>query len=872
MKRPIFLFFGHLVLSSVTLAAESPRITYGRDLVAKVAREAGVTHEVTVTLSSSAGPDAEGFELITDDRDQAQVVAASEAGCLYGLIELADRIRDARAFPKNLRVKEDPALKIRGVCLFLMKRGTYDYPISPNEFPWFFDREWMTRTLDELAANRFNTLFFWNGHPFPYLVPLPDYPEAKPLPDAELARNLEQFDWLTREADRRAIRIVLMFYNIHLPEGFAKQHNLPAHLSAPEPTSAAYTRYAIAQFASRYPHVGLMTCLGEALQERQDEWLRDVIIAGLRDSGKTPPLVVRKHCITPEILQRAGVGEYSNLWTEMKWNEEVVCSPHPDPNHRRWIGLGSHHIANVHELSDLQPFRTGSPSFAREAIRNARALGIEGLHLYAPWSWKWPIAPDRVDPPLLQLDRDWMWFATWGRYAWNPDRDVNEDFHWMARLVDRFGNEGAAHRILRAYDAAGYVMPAIQRATMVADWNIWFASSGATLGQIRTAPLDVFTLNVNWMTVSRYLDALRAGREIRELTPLDRAEDFLAIARVAREEATLGCDAATRSKDEAGRLARDYEAMALVARFYASKMSAAIDAERYLWTGDDTLRAGALAKLDDSLEVHRELTALAEEAYVAVSNKGVGYPYALPPDFHWRDILPRFEQEAREVHALLAPEAERREVAVAIVRHDEADKTPLLAARMQAVLGPAHVLVLHAANSAFFVPPNFPALRLLVLDGTMKSDLTKLRRDALADFVARGGKIAFWQIDAPRFIDATLLPAPLTFSDDDSDEGVVASDPHPVTRAFAGQTIARTMAFSDAVKAPPPSWRVLVRSPAGAHVLVHEQDSYAVLQVRDGLSLEPLGARALADGLLYWASLGPRPEPFRNPQPGTTGG
>ena len=46
---------------------------------------------------------------------------------------------------------------------------------------------------------------------------MPEYPDATDLKPEELARNHQQFHWFTDECAKRNIRVLLHFYQIHLP-------------------------------------------------------------------------------------------------------------------------------------------------------------------------------------------------------------------------------------------------------------------------------------------------------------------------------------------------------------------------------------------------------------------------------------------------------------------------------------------------------------------------------------------------------------------------------------------------------------------------------------------------------------------------------
>ena len=119
---------------------------------------------------------SEAFRLLRRG-NQWLVIGSDASGVLYGCLELSSRIRSAKALPEQIDFVDQPALRIRATNLFWMKTGgNYDWAVVPENFPWFFNRELMTRYLDLLAENRFNTIVFWNGHPFPYFLPLERVP------------------------------------------------------------------------------------------------------------------------------------------------------------------------------------------------------------------------------------------------------------------------------------------------------------------------------------------------------------------------------------------------------------------------------------------------------------------------------------------------------------------------------------------------------------------------------------------------------------------------------------------------------------------------------------------------------------------------
>ena len=198
---------------------------------------------------------------------------------------------------------------LRGTCIGVQKpyylpgRHVYEYPYTPESFPWFYDKQHWIKYLDMMVENRYNSLYLWNGHPFASLVRLKDYPYAVEVDDATFKKNEEMFEFLTEEADKRGIWVIQMFYNIIVSKPFAEKHNIKTQdRNRPIlPVIADYTRKSIAAFVEKYPNVGLLVTLGEAMEgvgQDDVDWFTKTIIPGVQDGlkalGQTqePPFVL----------------------------------------------------------------------------------------------------------------------------------------------------------------------------------------------------------------------------------------------------------------------------------------------------------------------------------------------------------------------------------------------------------------------------------------------------------------------------------------------------------------------------------------------------------------------------------------------------
>jgi hypothetical protein len=584
-----------------------------------------------------------------------RITGADPSGLLYGALELEHRF----PLPADFDFSDHPVMTLRGTCIGMQKTeityegAIYDYPYTPENFPFFYDRALWIRYLDFLAENRYNTLYLWNGHPFTSLLKLPKYPEAQELPTATLDRNIEMFRWLATEADRRGIWLIQGFYNIHLSHAFARAHGTPFHLAAPTQLASEYTRYAIAEFIKAYPNVGLMMTLGEALAPRNGaEWLTKTIIPGVLDSGRKPPIIVRAHATDIDAAIHQALPLYPNIFTMHKWNGESLTWTDIRGGvlelHEKLVALGSQHIANVHLLSNLEPFRWGSPEYVQETVHNMVRHGIRGLHLYPLRYWEWPVSADNTKPLLLQMDRDWIWFETWARYAWNPERDrTAEREYWIGRFAEKYGTRQAGAALLDAYQFAGVCAPRLLPRIGITEGNRQAFTLGMLMPQLIN-PVRYSALELLWTgdgppgeRLDEWVRKEAAHEPHVGETPIQTAHEVVASA--AKAVAAAESAKPTRDLEEYQRVVNDMRAIHAMMRYYELKTEAAAAVLQY-----DFKRAEPLLRA--SVEEFRRLVSLTDKTYreaCSVHSNSRRIPFLGAPGryTHWRDTLPEYEKE-----------------------------------------------------------------------------------------------------------------------------------------------------------------------------------------------------------------------------------
>jgi hypothetical protein len=678
----------------------SPRIQFGAEKLAEALKI--VKTDVSIRSPGTARTGRSVFVNVTPNREPAvresfsvqalasgdlRIISGDDSGILYACLELADRTRASGSLPLG-DFADQPALTLRGTCIGMQKtfilpeRKVYEYPYTPELFPWFYDKELWREYLDFLLENRMNTLYLWNGHPFASLVKLKDYPYAVEVPDDVFAQNVEMFHWLTSECDKRGIWLVQMFYSLLVSKPFAEHHGIETQLATPTPEALDYSRKSIAEFVKQYPNVGLLVCLGEALQgiEHQTFFLTNTVLGGVKDGmaaaglKEQPPVVVRAHATDPYVVMPAAVQVYSNIYTMAKYNGESLTTWEPrgewQNRHRTMSQLTSNHVANVHILANLEPFRYNAPRFIQKSVQASRdRLGATGLHLYPLFYWDWPVSPDITEPRLKQWERDWMWFEAWARYAWNPDiPEATDRAYWIARLTDFYGNAEAAAKILDAGNDAGECAPRLLRRFGITEGNRQTFSLGMTLDQLVNAP-KYKPYDELWKSQAppgERLDEFARKQWNKEPhegeTPVSIVRESLQFSERALAAMDAAAPLVTKNRAEFERFRNDIRAIRALTEHYAGKVEAALHVLRYQYSEDLADMQKAIAPMKASFTAFERLTALTANTYEAANSMQtsqrripfVGGAHGVRTNYHWAQLVPLYRQELQEFEAHVA--------------------------------------------------------------------------------------------------------------------------------------------------------------------------------------------------------------------------
>jgi hypothetical protein len=670
------------------MADDQPaREDWGRGYIRRALAELGHDPDGVTVETEAADVDGlprgsvaeQGFRLVAGE-GRVSVTAPREVGRLYGLVEAVDRARHDPEFSvagDQVEVTDAPRMRYRGYAVpfqgqtaYYPDHKPYDWPVTPDAFPWFYDREFLTRLLDRLVAHKANTLYIWSGHPFASLVDVTDeYPAAPEVDSDQLAENIEQYRWLVSEAEKRGIRVIQHFYNIHMSDPLARERGWDILSGEPHPEIAEYTRACLSEFAQTYPSAGLMPTMGERLEdEYQAEWLTDVILPGFLDGlaadrEEYPPMVVRAH--STDLAEYFGEAKaaYPNISTIWKHNSENYVSTTPSPDNDDLARRFGSHIVNLHLASNFEPFTWGSPRFIRETIEDMLSAGAAGVHVYPLRYWDFPNSA-HVTPFGDQLHEQFLWWSAWSRYAWNPDRDPDrEQRYWTQALARQYSLPTAdASGLLAAVEETAEVLPRLTGQFTVAPGNL----QADTLG-LQLVPM-AFTNRQHEVEpgyeMAQLIGNPLVDKPLFEDSPVARVDDLM-------DSCDAGLDRLADLEDApvVEYTRHELEVVRLLASFYRSKATACALYFQDLYGLDvDTDRAEA--HLADSVDAYREVVDRTTDFFEDVASlhhyRWIPAPVEEAPDRwdemleegrdvvrdtveegyrHWEDMLPDYEQE-----------------------------------------------------------------------------------------------------------------------------------------------------------------------------------------------------------------------------------
>ena len=137
--------------------AAAPRVVFGAEQLVEALKVVKVEARI-VRSEKVSGPKIhlesphdsavgrEGFRIDLMGNNDLVITSGDDSGALYGCLELAKRIRAEGRLSMIASFADKPAMTLRGTCIGMQKtyilpgRKVYEYPYTPELFPFFYDK------------------------------------------------------------------------------------------------------------------------------------------------------------------------------------------------------------------------------------------------------------------------------------------------------------------------------------------------------------------------------------------------------------------------------------------------------------------------------------------------------------------------------------------------------------------------------------------------------------------------------------------------------------------------------------------------------------------------------------------------------------
>lgn len=641
-------------------------------------------HDFTIKLGVTADHGPEAY-IIESAEKRLTIQGGDKRGLIYGVLAVAEQLRNGRDIESIPSQREKPALPFRAIKHNLPWDSYRSSSALDLHYETARDVEYWQAFLDMMAENRFNALTLWNLHPFPYMIKARNFPKATPFSDEELAEWRKLYRAIFAMAKERGIDTYLVNWNVLVSKAFADAHDLEGNNYFPFYKGQAdyvgeaqtseivkrYTKESVTQVLDEYPDLtGFGFSFGEQMggmtpRERQD-WMDETMIAGMRAADRSSKMIFRAPFsaglgqggstdkateeLTREAIEKLGNEFDGPIWMEIKFN---WSHGHSTPDLVKVHGgelkdtyfnpaPGNYKVAWMLRNEDFFALRWGHPGFIREHLaRNTRQDYVGGYFVgsesYIPAKDYFTAINEPVDWTYA-FERQWLFYKLWGRLLYNPE---TPDSVFEAEFVRRYGE--AARPLLKAYALASETQ--LNFATSIDfTWDFTIYGEGMlVLSEDGLQPMSVRRLIIqpplrsDWLSVKDFVARRAAGEKISAdtVTPLALADRMQADGKKA-----LAMVSGIATVDDPSLMyeVADVKIWARLGLYYAEKLRGAVALQTFLTTGNKAEKRSAVVHLEKSLAFWDDVIAITRPLY-----KDMPLAHHNPPNnrrnddnlFHW---------------------------------------------------------------------------------------------------------------------------------------------------------------------------------------------------------------------------------------------
>jgi len=639
------------------------------------------------------------------------VDGADGRGFVYGLLELADRVRLGGDLPGSLTsggaTEGKPANQIRSIARAFVS--------DVEDKSWYYDKTFWRNYLTELVANRFNrfSLTFGLGYnfprgvtedyfhfPYPYLFEVPGYKvRVTPLSDAERDKNLEMLKFITEETAGRGLDCQIGVWT-HAYQ-WVDSPNSAHHVEGLTPeTHAPYCRDALALLLKSCPAIQGLTLRvhGESGIPEGSYSFWQTLFEAITRSGRQIEIDMHAKGLDSTMIDIAlktgmPIKVSPKYWAEhmgLGYHQAAIREvemPRDDAaqdgvfklsnGSRRFLRYGYGDLFQKDRRFDVlfrmwpgtqRTLLWGDPALASGYGRSSNFCGASGVEICEPLFFKGRqgsgLSGGRCaysDESLNPRDGDWSkyryTYRVWGRNLYNPNADADE---WRRYLRAEFGS--GALSMEHAVSQASRILPLITTAHLPSAsndsyWPEMYTSmpivEGSAIEPYSDTPAPKRFGTVSpldpelFSTIEQHAATLLDNEPAGKYSPIEVAQWLENLAETASQSLAA---ADTRTTGESRRFEEDIRIQCGLGRFFAAKLRSGVLYDIYKRTGDK-------AALEEAVTSYRKARVAWSAMAIRAGNvyrADVTFGRATIKRGHWLDRLPAIDKDLAAMEALTA--------------------------------------------------------------------------------------------------------------------------------------------------------------------------------------------------------------------------
>lgn len=637
-------------------------------------------YSINILLDQNANIHAEGYKI--EKKNNIITIRAHDAsGARYGSIALAEQISMKKDLNKITAETVNPTFSVRTVKFNLpwepyRESKSMNYHLSTCR-----DLKFWEAFLNMMFENRFNVLALYNMHPFPYMVKMSKYPEACPFTDQEMSEWRIFWKALFRMAKERGIDVFIVNWNIVVPKTFAEKHHVP-ELNDTSAITREYTRESVLQVINEYEDLGgigvtLADWMNDMSAAEREDWIAATFVKAINQAKRKTRFMHRAVLSGSPVEMRRVIDEAKlpdPVLVEIKFNwshghstpylalthdnttgsiDKGFWSPDPENYKIQWM------VRN----EDFWILRWGEPEFIRKHIEINSKSYVDGYHIgsegYIP-AFDYFTKHEIGKIWQYAFERQWLFYMLWGRLLYDrntPDRVFEAAFDHKYPFSD-------GKKLLDAYRLASR-MPLRLASFFASTWDYTLYSEGFLAPRLPAGNygsddghslfisidelVDRKVLDPNYLSVKEYVQHISSMEKI----PGDKT-DPITLA----QELTHNADSAmllvqplkkfnTKFNSEYKQELDDIQIWALLSRYFADKLRAAVALQLFRTQGKNKDKENALRYSENCLQIWKEIAEITDRNYYEApyfkSNIKEDNPHV--DNFSWKKYLGEVERD-----------------------------------------------------------------------------------------------------------------------------------------------------------------------------------------------------------------------------------